>query len=243
MRTGIVIAGAALLLAAGCPKERAKAKPPGGDATPMAPVAIDAAAAPPAALPFTAAPVPIVAPDVVAATFDWNRPTMTVDELEDALDDGDADEVDAVRRRGAIVVTSRDAWVEQFDAKAGRAPYRGAGLLGLDLDLPVAFTDAPSLMRGEMPMGGHVRLHTGYLLGTLALDAAGTEALRAQLLDDDPLVTQYLIELGQLGKATDDSGEEVTVLHATLLGVRVVQLGARRTYLEGKPARPLRAAP
>jgi hypothetical protein len=227
----VVLAVAAA--AAGCPKDRspARAEPRDGPAPAPDPA--------PAEPPFTAAPTPIVTAELAPATFDWARPTMTQAELEDALDDGDPDDVAEVRARGRIVVTLQDAFLEEVDPATGKTPYRGAGLLGLDIDPPVTFTAEPSLQRGSMPMGGHVRLHTGYLRGTLDLDAAGRDALREQLAGDG-LVTQYLVELGDLAPAVDDSGEQVTVLHATLHGVRVVQLRARRTFVEGRPATPLR---
>lgn len=227
-------------LTAGCRKDRTATHPGAGDA----PAAVPPDAPPPPPVdappppPFTPAAARIQTPELHDATFDWNRRVLTPDELERELGRGDAEDVAAARARlGTFVLSLRDSYLDPWDRKTGAVAYRGPGLRGLDLDPPVSFTDQPSVTRGEMPLGGHVSFDTGYLHGTIAVTAEAAAALRAGE-SDDPMITQYLLELRDSGRV-----EDVTIVHATLLGVRVVRLGAREQYLEGKPAAPLRAAP
>ncbi len=202
---------AAVVALAGCPKERTGAG--GGTATPP----VDAAPV------FQPAAVAIVSDAVVPAKLDWARPVLTEDELEDALRD-----VEAARRQlGAFVVRVKGGRLGPYDAKSGTLLYVGPGLGGIQADPPVSFVAAPDLTVGEMPLGGHVTLHVGELQGTIALDAAAAQALRAAA-EQDPFVMELRVALE--GETVVDGAR---VVKASLEGVRVVREGAREVLLEG----------
>ncbi len=213
---------------AGCPKESTK---PRGSTPPTA-----ADAPPPLPAAFRVAAIQLVSDAIVPATFDWELTVVKRMELEDAIEDG-AQAVAATRARlGRFVVSFKHGGWDPYDAGRGRLTFRAHGLEGMDLDPPVSFVADPPVMVGSLPgpVGGSVRLLVSDLLVSAAVDAAGAAALVATE-DSDPLITQYLMELGEVGEVDD-----ATVVHATLHGLRLVRLGAREVLLEGKPAKPLR---
>ncbi len=213
------------LVLAGCPKERVPSGAPPAvpsDAPPVVAV-IDA---PPPPVPYRAAAVAIVSDEIAPAALDWNHPTLTEDELEQALED-----LDAVRRRGPIIVRLTYGRLDTYDAVKHQLPFVGNGLQGIQVDPPIAFTPSPTVTRGEMPLGGHARLDIDVFRGAIAVDAAGAKAL-VDADAKDPLVTDFLFELGD--PMTVDGAD---VVRGTLRGVRIVREVAHETYLEGTPTR------
>lgn len=229
-----VAAALVALVLTGCPKERppSSATTATGDAVPVAvavaaPVPLDAAVAKPA--PYHPAALTIVTDEVAPAQLDWDRPIVAEDQLDQAIGDVDA----AKARLGRFVVRIKPGWrrLDRYDPKQRRLAYADHGLEGVDGDPPLSFAAHPTVTRGEMPLGGHARLDLGYLRGTIAVDAAGAEALIAADAAD-PLVMQLLVELDRAGEV-----DGADVIFATLHGVRIVREGAREIYLEGKPTR------
>ena len=219
----LVVAVAVVALAA-CPKDRTTGPGP-------VPTAADARVAPARLRP---AATPMVVAALTPATLDWDRPVLTRMELEDQLDDG-PDALAAARARlGRFVVSFRHGGFDPYDATAGRLTYRLHGLEGMDLDPPVAFVADPPVTVGSLPgpVGGSVRLYVSELPATITIDAAGAAALVAAEADD-PITTQYLMELGEVGEV-----DGATVVSATLHGVRVVRLVAGEVFLDGRPAAP-----
>src|SRR5688572_16277048 len=117
----LAIAATLLGLMPACSKKDAPAPRARTDAI-AAPVArpIDASTA------FTAAAVPIVvgAGELQPATLDWDRWTMTLDQLEDKLEDVDDDAAADLRARGRLVITVDDLLLQSFDPGLGKVPVR-----------------------------------------------------------------------------------------------------------------------
>lgn len=212
------------LIFAGCPKDSPKGNSPGKDALPASPPAVDASPA------FRPAASTLESDAIAPGPVDWERPVMTRMELERALQ-GDNPPP------GRFVVSFDHGSWEPHDPAAGTLAFRAHGLEGLDLDPPVAFIADPPISVGSLPgpVGGSVTLQISDLVVSTAIDAAGAAAILA-VEERDPLMTQYLVELG----AKAESSEGATYWSATLHGVRLVRLGAREVFLEGTSRKPSR---
>ncbi|MBZ0232517.1 MAG: hypothetical protein K8M05_09335 [Deltaproteobacteria bacterium] len=218
-RAGILVL---LALLTACPKDASRSGSTRRDEvvvpTPPSPVVDDPG-------PFRPSTVALRADAVAPETLDWAHPVMTRMALEKTL-------IEGTPPTGRIVVSFEHGGWEPYDADAKALVYRAHGLEGMDLDPPVAFVADPPIMIGSLPgpMGGSVSLRVSDLRASASVVRETAEAV----LDgdaDDPVVTQFLIEVGQK-RATSDGADYWS---ATLHGVRLVRLGARLVLLEGTP--------
>ncbi len=175
--------------------------------------------------PFRPSTVALRTDAVIPATLDWAHPVVTRRTLEQDLARG-------APPKGKLVVSFQHGGWESYDADAQALAFRLHGLEGMDLDPPVVFIPAPSIMVGSLPgpMGGSVTLHVSDLQAATSIARETADALRVGDTED-PVVTQFLIELGE--KATTSEGADYW--NARLLGVRLVRMKERSILLEGTP--------
>lgn len=175
--------------------------------------------------PFRLSTVTLRIDAVTPATLDWEHPVVTRRELEKDL-------ARDAPPKGKLVVSFQHGGWEPYDAEAQSLAFRLHGLEGMDLDPPVVFIPDPSIMVGSLPgpMGGSVSLQVSDLRAATSIVRETADAL---LVGDaeDPVVTQFLIELGD--KAITSEGADFW--NARLHGVRLVRLKARSILLEGTP--------
>jgi hypothetical protein len=243
--------------AAGCPKDPGKGGTQGGpkprDAALHGSADATAAPAPDPYAGFQRSTLAFASAQLRAEPGTaWPSKTYRVDDLDalfapvlarwrDGAPDRAAAEAELLaigRQLGSFVLivpvnTDVDAGLGEYDAAAQRFPWRGHGVQGVKLDLPLAFTLPAPISVGELPMGGSVNVWQPDLEATLPVPSGEADGFAAAHADRTSIEQHYLVELLGLD---DLDGHPFAV--AALHGVRVVSLPRREVLFVGAPLAP-----
>jgi hypothetical protein len=220
MKTPVVL----LLLLAGCPRSKGteEQKLPVPAATDAAPAAARAPK------PYTPTRVLVEARAVVGVLpvappgATWPDRIYTADEIDDLIED------DLPKLGRFAMIPHPDGHGLGPPAADGSVEHEGIGPLGIKAERIIGFVDPPPILKGEMPLGGSVRLS-----GQGSIIVKMTPAGGSSPTPTGPLEEHVLIELVDV---RDFDGTDW--IYARLLGYRLVDPGKREVIYDSLAAVP-----